>query len=135
MANLNNNPKQVIVIRRDLKLRKASIAALAAKASAEFFLDNDDSDKQDSLVVSLTPTETAWINSGSLRVVLGVPTENALNALAFKAELAGLPCYFIRGPIKEDNKSFSESLETLCVAIGPDDADKIDEITGNLKLI
>lgn len=129
--------KQVIVVRRDLKLKRASIAALVAKASAEFFLDNNESSHGDKLMVNLTPQESEWLTSGSTRIVLGVTSENALKSLMFKAELAGLSCY----PVSTNSSTSREEgdlgdliEETLCAAIGPDDSDKIDQITGNLKL-
>jgi PTH2 family peptidyl-tRNA hydrolase len=123
--------KQVILVRQDLKMKKSQVASLVAKASTEFFLVNDESERGDTLSVRLTPEETDWINSGSIRVVLGVGSETTLKSLTFKAELAGLQCYPVEG------KMFDEEggTETLCVAIGPDDSRKIDEITRNLKLL
>jgi peptidyl-tRNA hydrolase len=130
---MTNGPKQVILVRKDLRMKRASIAALVAKASAEFFLDNDESNRADKLSVNLTPQESEWLSSGSTRIVLGVPTESVLKSLAFKAEIAGLQCYQITGTSPDASDSDFSS-ETLCVAIGPDESDKIDEITGNLKL-
>ena len=131
-------PKQVIVVRRDLKLKRASIAALVAKASAEFFLDNNESSRNDKLSVKLTPQESEWLMSGSTRIVLGVTSENALRSVLMKAEIAGLSCY----PVSANSSTSREEgdlgdimEETLAVAIGPDDSDKIDQITGNLKLL
>ena len=126
-----NGLKQVILVRSDLKMKKSQIASLVAKASTEFFLVNDESVRGDTLNVKLTPEETEWINSGSIRIVLGVGSETSLRTLTFKAELAGLQCYPVEGNMfDEDNSS-----ETLCVAIGPDVSSKIDQITGNLKLL
>jgi peptidyl-tRNA hydrolase len=123
--------KQVILVRQDLKMKKSQVASLVAKASTEFFLVNDESERGDTLSVRLTPEETDWINSGSIRVVLGVGSETTLRSLAFKAELAGLQCYPVDGKIFEEEGR----IETLCVAIGPDESRKIDEITKNLKLL
>ena len=125
--------KQVILVRRDLRMKRAAVAALVAKASAEFFVDNDESARGDKLTVNLTPQESEWLSSGSTRIVLGVPSEGALRSLAFRAEVAGLQCYPVFGKSNEDvdPENFAE---TLCVAIGPDESDKIDEITGGLKL-
>jgi len=123
--------KQVILVRQDLKMKKSQVASLVAKASTEFFLVNDESERGDTLSVRLTPEETDWINSGSIRVVLGVGSETTLRSLAFKAELAGLQCYPVNGKIFEEEGR----VETLCVAIGPDESRKIDEITKNLKLL
>jgi len=86
------------------------------------------------LTVKLTPEETDWINSGSIRVVLGVNSEDSLRTLAMRAEMAGLQCYSVHGKIFEDTADDGTS-ETLCIAIGPDFSSKIDQITGNLKLL
>jgi PTH2 family peptidyl-tRNA hydrolase len=128
---MSSDLKQVILVRQDLKMKKSQVASLVAKASTEFFLVNDESERGDTLSVRLTPEETDWINSGSIRIVLGVGSETTLKSLTFKAELAGLQCYPVEG------KMFGEEgyAETLCVAIGPDDSRKIDEITRNLKLL
>ena len=56
--------KQVILVRQDLKMKKSQVAAMVAKASTEFFLVNDESDRGDELSVKLTPEEADWINSG-----------------------------------------------------------------------
>jgi peptidyl-tRNA hydrolase len=128
---MSSDLKQVILVRQDLKMKKSQVASLVAKASTEFFLVNDESDRGDTLSVRLTPEETDWINSGSIRVVLGVGSETTLKSLTFKAELAGLQCYPVEGKMFDEEGRF----ETLCVAIGPDDSRKIDEITRNLKTL
>ena len=126
--------KQVILVRQDLKMKKSQVAAMVAKASTEFFLVNDESDRGDELSVKLTPEEADWINSGSIRVVLGVNSEDSLRTLALRAEMAGLQCYPVHGKIFEDTTDDGTS-ETLCVAIGPDSSSKIDQITRNLKTL
>lgn len=121
----SQSPKQVVLLRKDLKIKRATAAALVAKASTEFFIDNDESERGDKITISLTPEEAEWLSTGSTRIVLSVPTENSLRTLLFKAELSGLQCYPVTG---------SDGSEILCAAIGPDDSEKIDEITGNLSL-
>jgi peptidyl-tRNA hydrolase len=130
---MSSELKQVILVRQDLKMKKSQVASLVAKASTEFFIVNDESVRSDTLSVRLTPEETDWINSGSIRVVLGVGSETTLRSLAFKAELAGLQCYPVDGKIFSDGED--GPMETLCIAIGPDQSKKIDEITKNLKLL
>ena len=131
---MTNGLKQVILVRRDLKMKRSQIAALVAKASTEFFLINDESVRGDTLSIKLTPEETEWINSGSIRIVLGVGSEVSLRSLSFRAELAGLQCYTVDGNTNDSDES-TNSMETLAVAIGPDVSSKIDQITGNLKLL
>lgn len=126
--------KQVIVVRRDLRLKKASIAALAAKASSKFIFDNDVSERGDVLQVDLTQQEAEWLAGPATRIVLGISSESALKQLLFKAELEGLSCYSITNTLQEEESDAAFD-EVLCIAIGPDSSEKIDEITGNLKLI
>jgi len=128
-----SGPKQVILVRRDLRMRRASIAALVARASAEFFLDNDESSRENKLTVELTPSESEWINGGATRIVLGVASENALKSLVFKAEIAGIQCYVVDGT--SPGSHGEGPVESLAAALGPDDPEKIDAITGNLKLL
>lgn len=132
---MTNGLKQVILVRRDLKMKRSQIAALVAKASTEFFLVNDESVRGDTLNIKLTPEETEWINSGSIRIVLGVGSEMSLRSLTFRAELAGLQCYTVDGSTNDSDDQDASSMETLAVAIGPDVSSKIDQITGNLKLL
>jgi len=132
---MTNGLKQVILVRRDLKMKRSQVASLVAKASTEFFLVNDESARGDTLNVKLTPEETEWINSGSIRIVLGVGSETMLRSLTFKAELAGLQCYPVDGSSFDDEVQETGPVETLAVAIGPDVSSKIDQITGNLKLL
>jgi len=127
-----NDPKQVILIRRDLKLKRAAMVAMAAKISCEFLVDNNVSERGDTLKVNLTPQESDWMQGKSMRIILGVSSEEALKNILFKAEMAGLSSYSMTNSPKNKN-DFDE--EILCAAIGPDDPERIDEITGNLKLI
>ena len=127
-----NDPKQVILIRRDLKLKRAAMVAMAAKISCEFLVDNNVSERGDTLKVKLTPQESDWIQGKSTRIILGVSSEEALKNILFKAEMAGLSSYSMTNSLRNQN-DFDE--EVLCAAIGPDDSERIDEITGNLKLI
>lgn len=127
--------KQVILIRRDLRLKKASIAAMAAKMSSKFIFDNNLSERSDILQVELTLQEAEWLAGPETRIVLGVSSENALKSLVFKAELAGLSCCTLTSASQEEEMKNDFMEEVICASIGPDEAEKIDEITGNLRLI
>jgi len=128
--------KQVVVVRRDLRLRRAEMAALVAKASMRFFLENDDSARLEVLHVELSKEESAWINDPQV-VVLGVASLGALEAVAFKAEKHGLSTHSVTTQRKSDpDDEKSDTVEQLAaIAVGPDASDIIDEITGRLKLL
>lgn len=117
--------KQAIVIRRDLKLRRSQIAALAARTSAEVFTSN--AYQEDGLFkAELAPFEIDWVVEGTPRVVLGVASEGALKTLLDKADFEGLITY----PVSDESGT-----QIMAVAIGPDEVEKIDKVTGNLKLL
>ena len=130
---MQNKVKQIILVRRDLQLKRAAMCALVAKASAEFFVANDDSSKGDELVMKLTPTESEWITTGSTRIVLGVPSESVLRSILFKAEIEGLQYYSIEGRTGDWDEDSPPEL--LAASIGPDEGEKLEEITKGLKLL
>lgn len=124
--------KQVIVVRKDLNMRKGKIAARVAHASMKFLTDNNEADRGDEIVVKLSPAEAMWLTGSFTKVVVGVDSEDALNDLVFKAELEGIEVH----PIVDADRTEFDGVPTLtCAAFGPCEADVLDKITGNLKLI
>ena len=123
--------KQAILIRRDLKLPKSQMAAFVATASMRFLITNNESIRGDELFVKLSQQEVEWINQRFTISVFGVPSQDALRDISFKAEMAGLPVYTVYDVQSENDVS----PDLLSVAIGPDEDDLIDRIIGNLKLI
>lgn len=81
--------------------------------------------------VELTDVQKAWISGLFTKVCLQVPDEPALLAIAEEAKNAGLDCHVVTDcGLTEFN-----GVETkTCLAIGPDEADKIDQVTGKLSL-
>jgi PTH2 family peptidyl-tRNA hydrolase len=123
--------KQVVVVRKDLKLRKSKVAALTSQVSTRFLTENNESDRLDELYVRLSNEEAIWLQNLSAPIVLGINSQNALNNLIFQAKLLGINVHSITG-------SFTTSKEDdsiLCVAFGPDEEELINKITGNLKPI
>jgi len=123
--------KQVILLRRDLKLRRAEAAALASKASMAFIVEGDESDRSGSVQVELSGIEAEWMLGSSTRIVLGVTSEDAMRKLLLKAEIQGVSTYEITG---SSSGKADEGIQLIAAALGPDDSDKLDLITGNLKL-
>ena len=130
---MQNKTKQIIIVRRDLQLKRAAVAALVARAAVEFFVANDDSSKNDEIVIQLTPIESEWIANGATRIVLGVPSESVLRSILFKAEIDGIQYYSIDG--RADVRDENSQTELLAAAMGPDECDKLDNITKVLKLL
>ena len=111
--------KQVILIRDDLKLPKGKLAAQVAHASVEAVLKSDKDDVK------------AWRLSGMPKIALKVADKKELYRYLQEAKDAGLTTALIT----DAGKTVVAPGTETCLAIGPDDENKIDEITGKLKLL
>ena len=124
--------KQVIVVRKDLNMRKGKIAAQVAHAAMKFIFDNNRSERADQLLVDLSKEEAIWANGAFAKIVAYVESEDALRDLMLKAQIKSVQCY----PIIDAGRTEFNGVPTLtCAAFGPDDVDEIDEITGHLPLL
>jgi PTH2 family peptidyl-tRNA hydrolase len=111
--------KQVIVVRKDLKLGAGKVAAQAAHASIGAML------KAGKAAVA------AWESSGSKKVVLKVDGIEALMELQRKAGSRKLPVFVVR----DAGLTQTEPGTVTCVGIGPADEERLDEVTAGLKLL
>jgi len=127
--------KQIILVRKDLKLKRSHISSLIAKAGAELFIANDEGIEGDLLKVRLTAAEIDWINEGSPRVVLGVDSETVLRSIMFKAEISNIDFYPVTAVVRDEENNDTEGEEELIVvSLGPEESSKIEELTKGLKL-
>lgn len=126
--------KQVIVIRTNLNMHRGKEAAQASHASMKVFFDrmkkNEKSEHQ-SYNTQFTPEMEAWMQGAFTKVVVGVETEDQIYQLAEQARQADIPYAII---IDNGITEFTGNKTTTALAIGPDEASKIDKITGDLKL-
>ncbi|MBT3720591.1 peptidyl-tRNA hydrolase [archaeon] len=111
--------KQTIIIRQDLKIPKGKMSAQAAHASVEAVLRSD------------KDLVKEWRNNGSAKIVLKVPDEKTLLKYNQIAKDSGLTTALIT----DAGKTVIAPGTRTCFAIGPDDEEKIDEITSDLKLV
>ncbi|MBI5635625.1 peptidyl-tRNA hydrolase [Candidatus Micrarchaeota archaeon] len=114
--------KQVIVLRKDLDMGKGKLVAQGAHASIESFLQAFQK-KQDWVA--------EWFFQGQTKVCLKVDNEKELFSVFSAAQKKKLPCSLIHDAGRTQIKAGSAT----AVAIGPAPDDKIDEITGKLKLL
>jgi len=125
--------KQVLVYRRDLKMRKGKIAAQCAHASLAVFLRRrvavtaEGVDPDELLVVPLDGPMQQWIARGSAKVCLSVDDEVALLEVHRLAQEAEIPCALIRDAGKTE---FGGVPTYTAVAVGPAEVEAIDRITG-----
>ena len=123
--------KQVLVIRKDLKMRRGKEISQCAHASMKVFFDNGRIFPENTLVVNITPQMKQWIEGIFTKIAVYVESEQELVDIYKKAKEAGCPCSLI-----EDNglTEFKGVKTKTVVAIGPDESEIIDKITGHLKL-
>jgi PTH2 family peptidyl-tRNA hydrolase len=134
------NIKQIIVIRKDLKMRRgkeiaqgshASMAWLANKirnAGVKDFLENNNWEINS---FELTWEEYSWFTGSFAKVCLQVDTEQELLDIYQKAKEANLTVHLITDAGRTE---FNGVPTNTCLAIGPHESEKIDVITGHLKL-
>lgn len=120
--------KQVIVIRKDLNMRKGKMVAQGAHASLKAILDyNKD--------LSNLPQKSAikhWFENGVTKICVSVDTEKELLEIYNKAKSTNLICALITDAGLTE---FDGIPTKTCCAIGPNWGNEIDKITGNLKLL
>jgi peptidyl-tRNA hydrolase, PTH2 family len=82
-------------------------------------------------LLDISPVELDWINGIFTKICLKVETEEQLLEVERKAKEKGLVCHLItdRGLTE-----FGGIPTNTCLSIGPDEAHKIDEVTGGLDL-
>jgi PTH2 family peptidyl-tRNA hydrolase len=128
--------KQVIVIRKDLKMRKGKMCAQAAHASMKVILDQmfNYNGKDHIKMLNMTNNKALyhWINGLFTKVVVGCDSKEELYDLAEKASFNGIMFAIIEDSGKTE---FHDEPTITALAIGPDDPEKIDKITGHLKLL
>lgn len=128
--------KQVIVVRKDLNMRKGKIAAQVAHASMKVWFDrmkiSHYFNEIKYITENLSEEFVAWKEGDFTKIVLCVDSEKELLEICNKAIGKSLPCALI-----EDNglTEFNGVKTKTCVAIGPCQSEYIDEITGHLKLL
>lgn len=124
MGDSEDKIKQVIIIRRDLKMKGGKLAAQACHAAMKDMYDKWLSGKKP------TDIERTWGEEQFTKVCLEVNSEEELQEIFQKAKVAGLAATLITDA---GHTVFKEPTMT-CVGIGPDWGSKIGRITGHLKL-
>lgn len=114
--------KQIIVVRTDIKMSKGKIAAQAGHAAvsaAEYARKNR------------PEWWSPWINEGQCKIAVKVSSEQEILELEKKARNVNLPIALI-----VDRGLTELPPETItCLGIGPAPSNKIDVVTGNLRLL
>lgn len=136
-----NRIKQVIVMRHDLGMRRgkqiaqgshASMAFLTRRLNFDTKLSKLGNPKQKVSYVDVSEVEQEWLDSSFAKVCVRVNSEEELMEIRDKAKEVGLEVHLITDSGKTE---FHGEPTNTCLAIGPDYSDKIDPITGDLKLL
>ncbi|MEK6983975.1 MAG: peptidyl-tRNA hydrolase Pth2 [Nanoarchaeota archaeon] len=111
--------KQVILLRQDLKLPVGKASSQVAHASVDATL------KSDKKIVDL------WKKEGAKKVVLKVKDEKELLKYRVMAENYGLKNALIR----DAGRTVLEPGTVTSLGIGPDLEEKIDKVSGKLRMV
>lgn len=132
--------KQVIVMRKDLKMRRGKEIAQGSHASMKWLVDRlefkdwnqgDAPEGHSWHEVVLRDTERDWVDGLFTKICLQVNSEEELMEIHDKAVAAGLVVCLITD---SGATEFNGVPTKTCLAIGPDTSEKIDPITSHLKL-
>jgi PTH2 family peptidyl-tRNA hydrolase len=129
--------KQVLVMRNDTGMNVGKTTAQGAHGSLGAFLPRETTkltpqpDGTVKLEAIISADAAAWFQELSVKIVVSVPSEQALIDVFQCAKAAGLPCVLIRDA---GLTHFAEPTLTA-VGIGPADASLIDPITRGLPLL
>ncbi len=155
--------KQVIVVRKDLNMRKGKMSAMSAHASMKVFFDkmipfSTENDIYKNLYhCNFTPEMVDWMNGIFKKIVVSCDSEEELLYLYERAKDKRIPSAIIedngltefncahcksRNSCEHYKKTFITS-NSKCdkikvytaIAIGPDKSEVIDDITKDLKLL
>ena len=124
--------KQVIVVRKDLRMRKGKMCAQVAHVAMAFLTRNNESSDPMIFRVRLTQKEVDWLSNGSTKIVVGCDSQLDLERLVQKATDNDVEVHVC---VDNGTTEFNGIKTMTCAAFGPDDETIIDEITGNLKLL
>jgi len=116
-----NEIKQVIAVRKDLKLTKGKMSAQVAHASVEAYRLAKDQHSQITKI---------WTATGAKKVVVYVEDKTDLINLMGK-----LPSEIPSKVIIDSGRTHLEPGTMTCIGIGPYHEDQLDKYTGALKLV
>ena len=125
--------KQVIVMRKDLNMRKGKMIAQGAHASLKVFLDRRAATAaDDAFTFSLTAPMREWLGGRFAKICVYVTSEAELHGVVERARAAGLPCALV---VDAGHTEFHGVPTPTCCAVGPAWVEDVDAVTGALPLL
>jgi len=116
--------KQVLIVRKDLKMRRGKENAQSSHASQAFMVDT--------YLNGGKPSKEAieWYKTGQTKICVSVDSEKELLTIFQEAKSNGLEAHLITDA---GHTEFDGPTKTV-VAIGPNKESQINKITGSLQL-
>ena len=124
--------KQVIVMRKDLNMRKGKMIAQGAHACLKVLLDAGRLGDDGMFTLATWPSLATWLGGRFTKVCVSVDSEAALDAIVERARAAGVPCALV---VDSGATEFHGVPTKTCCAVGPAWTDEVDAITGALPLL
>lgn len=124
--------KQVIVMRKDLGMRKGKMIAQGAHAALKVLTDRRRHVDDDTFAIALTPAMAAWLTGRFTKICVSVDSEAALDTVVERARAANVPVALI---VDAGMTEFHGVPTKTCCAVGPAWSDEVDAITGGLPLL
>jgi PTH2 family peptidyl-tRNA hydrolase len=124
--------KQVIVMRKDLGMRKGKMIAQGAHASLAVVLDRGELDATGTFTFQATEAMIDWLGGRFTKICVSVSSEAELEAIYETARAAKLPCSLI---VDAGATEFHGVPTKTCCAVGPAWSDEVDAITAELPLL
>ncbi len=109
--------KQIIVVRNDLKLSKGKLAAQVAHAAIS--------------AAEISKFKKQWLAEGQKKVVVKCESLAELLEIYERSKTS----FIATSLIQDAGLTEIPSGTITCIGIGPDEEEKIDKITKNLKLL
>ena len=120
-------PKQVIVMRRDLGMRRGKEIAQGAHASMIWL-----SRRILAPGYAFSEAERTWLEGAFAKICVRVDSEDELFAIVRTAQESGVMVHVC---VDAGRTEFHGVPTPTCCAVGPDFPSLIDPITGHLKLL
>jgi len=125
--------KMVVVVRKDLNMRKGKAMAQSNHGALSFLTRNGH--WEGNMFISNPPNAKEakeWMEDSFKKITVSVDSELELIEIHNKAQAAGLESHLI---VDSGLTEFHGIPTPTVVAIGPHYSEKIDPITGHLKLL
>lgn len=130
---MERTAKQVIVMRKDLNMRKGKMIAQGAHASMRVILAAGTANGAGTTyTLAMTEPMAAWLTGRFTKICVSVSSEAALDAIVEKAHAAGVPVALITDAGATE---FHGVPTKTCCAVGPAWIDEVDAVTGDLPLM